>query len=306
MKIVGLFPGQGSQAVGMGKEWFENSDTAKKIFNTADEILGFSLSKLCFEGPIEELTLTQNAQPALLTVSYINYLLSDINISAAAGHSLGEYTALVAGGILSFEDAVLLVNKRGKYMQNAVPVDAGAMIAVMGMDEEPLQDLINKNPNLLVEIANINSPGQIVLAGEKAAIGEFSTQLSSAGAKVIPLNVSAPFHCSMMKPAADQLALDLDKTTFNEPKITIYSNFTANKIASGNEAKTRLKEQVCGTVKWTKQMQNMIANEAVDTAVEFGPGGVLTKLLKRIDAKIARHEVYDSVSLGSVKSKLGL
>lgn len=304
MKILGLFPGQGSQAVGMAKNWYDTSDFAKQTFKAADDVLGFSLSKLCFEGPIEDLTLTQNAQPALLTAAYISYALSDIHIDVAAGHSLGEYTALLASGVFSFEEAVLLVHKRGTYMQQAVPVGTGAMLAVMGMETEALQNILDQNSHLLVEIANINSPGQIVLAGKKEDIGIITELLGKEGAKTIPLNVSAPFHCSLMKPAAELLTKDLDAITFNEPKIPVYSNYTTKRIMSGEEARQCLKDQVCGTVNWTSQIKNICEAEGIEATIEFGPGGVLTKLMKRIHAVPARFEVFDLDSLTKVRSSL--
>jgi len=304
MNILGLFPGQGSQSVGMGKDWFDKSDEAKKIFATADEVLGYSLSKLCFEGPIDDLTLTQNAQPALLTVGYISYKLSNLNPSIVAGHSLGEYTALLAANSLKFEDAVKLVHNRGQYMQEAIPVGVGAMVAVMGMDEDKLRDSLANFNNGVVEIANINSPGQIVLAGEKQAVSKFTEVLNGLGAKTILLNVSAPFHCGLMKPAADKLALDLDKVEFKAPEIKAYSNFSTKEIKTAEDAKNLLKEQVCGTVNWTKELLNIFEENDVQSSIEFGPGGVLSKLMKRINPKISRFEVFDFASLENAKSKL--
>ena len=304
MNILGLFPGQGSQIIGMGKNWFDNSEQARTIFNAADEVLGFHLSKLCFEGPIEELTLTQNAQPALLTVSVISYLLSEISLSAAAGHSLGEYSALVAAGSLKFEEAVNLVYKRGVYMQEAVPVNTGSMAAVMGVEESELNQLIDLNPLKKVEIANINSPGQIVIAGERLNVEEFCKILATQGAKVIPLKVSAPFHCSLMKPAAEKLAADLDQIEIATPKIAIYSNFTAQQMRTSDEIRKNLKDQVCGTVRWTQQMQNLVREQASTSSIEFGPGGVLTKLMKRIEPSISRYEIFDFESLENTKSKI--
>ncbi len=189
-------------------------------------------------------------------------------------------------------------------MQEAVPVNTGSMVAVMGVDEDSLKAKITENSELLVEIANINSPGQIVLAGRKDDMAKFSEILNAGGAKTIPLNVSAPLHCSLMKPAADKLALDLDKTEFQDAKINVYSNFTANLINSGEEARQCLKDQVCGTVNWTKQIQNIISNEVISSAIEFGPNGVLSKLMKRIDPKIARHEIYDSKSLEATSTSI--
>lgn len=294
--ICGLFPGQGSQVIGMAKAWHDSSEQAKKLFSLADEVLGFHLSKLCFEGPIEELTLTQNAQPALLLSSYISFLLSEIEIQVAGGHSLGEYSALVAAGILKLEDALSLVHKRGLYMQEAVPVGKGAMSAVMGPSEEEINEYIKEGAKGIVEVANLNSPGQIVLAGEAEAVARFGEFLATKGAKVIPLKVSAPFHSSLMKPAADALAKDLDSTTFSEGNFTVYSNVTAQKINSPEEARELLKQQVCGTVRWTNEINAIVNENNVTHSVEFGPGGVLSKLLKRTIPEVIRHEVFDPTS----------
>jgi len=299
--LCGLFPGQGSQVIGMAKAWHDSSEQAKKLFSLADEVLGFSLSKLCFEGPIEELTLTQNAQPALLLSSYISFILSEIEIQVAGGHSLGEYSALVAAGIIKLEDALTLVHKRGLYMQEAVPLGKGAMSAVMGPSEEEILNYIKDGAEGIVEVANLNSPGQIVLAGEAAAMAKFGEFLATKGAKVIPLKVSAPFHSSLMKPAADALAKDLDSTTFSEGKFTVYSNVTAQKINSPEEARELLKKQVCGTVRWTNEINAIINENNVTHSIEFGPGGVLSKLLKRTIPEVIRHEVYDPTSAEKAK-----
>ncbi|HMO16565.1 MAG TPA: ACP S-malonyltransferase [Oligoflexia bacterium] len=306
-KTVALFPGQGSQITGMGKAWYETSSDAKEIFYMADKVLGFSLSTLCFEGPEAELTLTKNAQPALLLVSWLNFKLSGITVDAAAGHSLGEYSALLAAGVLNFEDAILLVHKRGIYMQEAVPVGHGAMSAVMGPTETEISQFIeeakNNNPEItLVEIANINSPGQIVIAGEAKSVSIFNDYLSQKGAKVIPLKVSAPFHSSLMKEAEISLSRDLDQISFDNPKIPVYSNFTAKKISSGSEARELLKAQVCGTVRWSDQIKNLVEENNIIRSIEFGPGGVLSKLLKRTIPEITRFEVSDPSSLEKVKS----
>ena len=206
-------------------------------------------------GPIESLTSTENAQPALLTSSlayYKHFLDKGNQVDACAGHSLGEYTALVAAGVINFEDAVMLVHKRGKYMQEAVPVGLGGMLAVMGLGEEEILDFCSKVTGSdgnggIVEIANLNCPGQTVVAGDKKGLAEF--QDIASGSKIIPLNVSAPFHCSLMKPAADNLAKDLDAISFNEPKIPVVANVTAKAIASAEESKELLKQQVCSSVR---------------------------------------------------------
>ena len=291
-----LFPGQGSQSVGMGQKLYDNSEVAKDIFETANKILGYDIKNLMLNGPIEELTSTENAQPALLTSSYAYYkhFTSQGNsVDAAAGHSLGEYSALVAAEVISFEDAVLLVNKRGKYMQEAVPKGAGGMLAVMGLSEDEILDLCSKVTQGVVEIANLNCPGQTVVAGDKVGLAEF--QDIASGSKIIPLNVSAPFHCSLMKQAADNLAKDLDAITFSEPKIKVVANVTAKEITSADESRELLKQQVCSSVRWTDSINYLVNNLSVNETIEFGPGGVLTKLCKRINKEIKREQFDDRV-----------
>ena len=303
-QIAGLFPGQGSQTISMGKDLYDKFDIAKDVFNIANKVLGFSLSSLCHNGPIEELTLTKFSQPAILTVSYICWTVYAKTIAAATGHSLGEYSALVAAKSISFEEAVLLVHKRGCYMQEAVAVEVGEMLAVMGADEEQINKAILELDikEGTVEIANLNSPGQIVVAGTKNATSALSENLVKSGAKIIPLKVSAPFHCSLMKPAADRLAVDLDAMTFSIPSFPVYCNATGKKLISGEDVKEKLKQQVCSSVRWIDCIKNMIEENTITTAIEFGPGGVLSKLLKRINPKIERLEVYDKVSLEKIKS----
>ena len=302
--IAGLFPGQGSQQVGMGHAFFNNSEAARELFERANKALGLSLSELCFQGPIEKLTLTEFAQPALLTASYIAYCESTIEISAAAGHSLGEYTALLVAGCIDFENAVQLVNKRGKYMQEAVPSGEGKMIAVLGPSEEEINTNISKVEDGVAEIANLNSPGQTVIAGDLRGINTVSELMRETGAKVIPLNVSAPFHCRLMKSAEEQLTKDLDAITFNDPSIVVYSNVKAQGIKNGIEARELLKKQVCSSVRWSDQMKNMITEQQITHTVEFGAGGVLSKLLKRIDKTPQRLEVFDPESLQKAKQAL--
>lgn len=289
MKLAGLFPGQGSQQVGMGKTFFENNQTARALYELADKTLGFSISTLSFNGPIETLTLTQNAQPAILVSSYASYLTAAVNLDVAAGHSLGEYTALVAAKSISFEDAVSLVYKRGRYMQEAVPQGVGSMVAVMGPSEDEIR-LICESVSGICEIANLNCPGQTVVAGAKASVDEFSIKMAEKGGKIIPLNVSAPFHCSLMKPAADNLAKDLDAITFEDPAFPVYANVTAKPVTAGADARELLKRQVCGSVRWTDSVKEMV-KDGVTSMVEFGPGAVLSKLVKRIDATPKRVEI---------------
>lgn len=306
MKLLGLFPGQGSQQVGMGQAFFEADEQARSVFAEADRALNFSLSSLCFDGPLEKLTLTEFAQPAILVTSYVCYLAwqrsSAKHLAVAAGHSLGEYTALVAAGTLKLADAVVLVHKRGRYMQEAVEPGQGKMVAVIGPTADEITTALTQVVSGVAEIANLNSPGQIVVAGDVQGVESFSKIMAEQGGKIIPLNVSAPFHCSLMKPAQDCLAKDLDTMTFSPLQFPVYSNVTAKVIQSGDEARELLKKQVCASVRWEELVKNIISGEQTKQAIEFGPGGVLAKLLKRIDASVQRFEVFDPNSLEKAKS----
>ena len=288
---LALFPGQGSQAVGMGKPFFDGSAIGKSLFEEADQVLGFAISKLCFDGPLEQLTLTKYAQPAILTASIAAFKHKGIVPAAAAGHSLGEYSALVAADAIDFADAVKLVHKRGSYMQEAVEPGAGKMIAVLGPTPEEITAAIKKVSVGVKEIANLNCPGQTVVAGDVAGVDALTIELIAAGAKVIPLNVSAPFHCSLMKSAADKLAKDLDAITFKDPKFLVYANYTAQPVRTAAEVRAALKAQVCAPVRWTESMLNALKDTGVTTTVEYGAGKVLSNLLKRIDNKVTRLEV---------------
>ncbi|MFN8388884.1 MAG: ACP S-malonyltransferase [Bdellovibrionota bacterium] len=302
MKRLGLFPGQGSQTVGMGSELKAANPEAAELFNSADQILGYSLSSLCLEGPAEKLVLTENAQPAILLVSTICHRLSGVQLDTAAGHSLGEYSALVAAGVIRFEDALQLVHKRGRYMQEAVEPGAGKMVAVMGPTEPEIRKVIGECTVGVAEIANLNSPGQTVVAGDVAGVDAFAAAMQAAGAKIIPLNVSAPFHCRLMRPAADKLASDLDAISFSSPKFPVISNVTARPIESGDQARELLKQQVCAPVRWTESMEFAAEGLGATHSIEFGAGGVLTKLLKRIRPEIARAEVSNPESLEKLKA----
>jgi len=278
-RIAYLFPGQGSQVVGMGKGFHDRSDLARTIFARADEILGYPISRLCFEGPEEELKLTRNTQPALLIVSHIAASLFDRAPVIAAGHSLGEYSALVAAGALRFEDAVLLVHKRGRYMQDAVPVGQGAMAAVLGMSYEDLGRALARVTAGVVQIANWNSQEQLVIAGHKAAVEEALKIAKPPRAMMLP--VSAPFHSALMKSAEDRLAVDLDRTEFKDPRYPVVANVDAQAVRTGAEARDALKRQVSRPVLWYKSME-LLGQESIDVFVELGSGRVLTGLLKRI------------------------
>lgn len=300
---LGLFPGQGSQKVGMGKELWESSELAKEIFRRADDALGFALSKLCFEGPAEELTATAVAQPAILTVSTICFELAKeaagapIKLCAAAGHSLGEYSALVAAGALALEDAVRLVNRRGTYMQEAVPAGRGKMVAILGKELAEIEAAIANLGEGVVEIANINAPGQIVAAGEASAVDALRAAL---GGKVMELPVSAPFHCSLMKPAEIRLAEDLAKLPISKARFPIYANYSARPVTEPEEIRESLRLQVCGRVRWVECMQNAIAEQRPERAIEFGAGNVLSGMLKRINPDVTR------VTVGSVEEAKAL
>lgn len=291
IKILGLFPGQGSQKVGMGADLIQSFDIAKEIFAKADHSLGFSLSKACIDGPTEDLQRTEITQPAILTVSTICFLVLQemikhpIQLCAAAGHSLGEYSALVAAGAISFEDAVVLVNKRGRYMQEAVPAGEGKMLAVLGLELEELEEKLSKY-NQEIEIANVNTPGQIVVAGRASSISKLAAEMTNV--KTVELAVSAPFHCSMMKPAEEKLKGDLEFLKINPPNFPIISNFSAQPLTQTEAIRESLVKQVCGQVKWVQSIETAISGYSPDLAIEFGSGNVLTGMLKRINSDLKR------------------
>jgi len=278
-KIAFLFPGQGSQVVGMGIDFYEHSSQAREIFAQADEILGFNLSRLCFEGPEEELKLTEITQPALLTLSFIAHTLLGIVPQIAAGHSLGEYSALVAADSLSFKDALPLVHKRGKYMQEAVPVGVGAMAAILGASHQEVEAGIAEVKQGVVDIANWNSQQQIVIAGHKEAVQEALKVIDPPRSVVLP--VSAPFHSRLMKTAEEKLVHDLDQTEFRALKFPIVTNVDAKIIHQGSQAREALKRQVSRPVLWYESMERL-KGENIDLFVELGSGKVLSGLAKRI------------------------
>ncbi|QAA34188.1 ACP S-malonyltransferase [Clostridium manihotivorum] len=301
MKIALLFSGQGAQYVGMGKELYDNYDSAKRVFDKADKVLGISLKEICFEGPDTELNKTENTQPAILTTSIAALKVIEekgIKYDVVAGLSLGEYSAHVAAGTINFNDAVTLVKKRGSYMQEAVPLGIGAMSAVLGMETEALNACVEESKQFgIVEVANYNCPGQIVIAGEKDAVEKCGALLVEKGAKkVVPLTVSGPFHTSMMKPASEKLSVELDNielTQFNTP---IISNVNAEYVISSDEVKALLVNQVMSSVKWEESIRLMI-KDGVDTFIEVGPGRALSGFLKKIDRSVNVFNVEDIKSL---------
>ena len=299
--IAFLFPGQGSQAVGMGKDLAERHPIAKQTFSEADEALGIHLAQLCFEGPEEQLRLTENTQPAILTVSVAAWrVLNEKGIKPAfvAGHSLGEYSAHVAAGTLTFADAVRAVRNRGRYMQEAVPVGTGSMAAIVGMDLEALNTLCaDAAQGEVCEPANINSPDQIVLSGHASAIERAVKLAEERGAKRAKvLQVSAPFHCSLMKPAQDRLAKDIEGLNFSAPQVPVVANVYAKPVEDAISAREALIRQVTGSVKWSESVQ-WLAGHGVQTFVEVGPGKVLCGLMRQIDRTKKAVNVEDEVSL---------
>jgi [acyl-carrier-protein] S-malonyltransferase len=301
--IAFLFPGQGSQAVGMGKDLADKYPIARSTFEEADDALGYSLSQLCFEGPEEKLRLTEITQPAILTVSVAaQRVLAERGLrpSYVAGHSLGEYSAHVAAGTLTFADAVRAVSKRGKYMQEAVPVGVGAMAAILALDLAALEDACRQaqqETGGTVSPANINSPDQIVISGAKAAVERASELAKAAGAKrAVMLPVSAPFHCALMQPAQDRLAQDLRTLKFVDSQIPVVTNVDAKVISSGDEARDALIRQVTGAVQWVRSIHTLI-EQGVGKFVEVGPGKVLTGLLRQVDRSKTGMNVENQESL---------
>jgi len=290
MKTAFLFPGQGSQYAGMGKTLTERFQVAQEVFAAADKVLDFSLSNLCFEGPAEALQLTENTQPALLTVSVAALRVLEnqgLKPDFVAGHSLGEYSALVAAGSLDFADAVRLVRKRGRYMQEAVPAGVGAMAALLKLLEGQLDGILAEAAQGdVVSAANLNSPDQIVIAGHAGAVTRAVELAKAAGARrAVLLPVSAPFHCSLMKPAQARLAVDLNVTIFRDLMVPLVNNWEARVIRTGVEACEGLYEQVPNPVRWTESIQKL-ASEGVERFVEVGAGGVLTGLLRNINPEL--------------------
>jgi [acyl-carrier-protein] S-malonyltransferase len=307
-KLAFLFPGQASQYPGMGKDLAANFAESRAVFAEADAALGFSLSHLCFEGSEDALKLTENTQPAILTVSVAAYralAARGIEPDFAAGHSLGEYSALVAAGALEFSDAVKLVRQRGRYMQEAVPAGDGAMAAILGLSPADVAEVCRKAADgEVVSPANLNSPEQTVIAGNAAAVKRSVEIASQAGAKrAVVLAVSAPFHCALLMPAQKRLEVDLRATKFNNLRFPLVTNADAETIASGDEARESLIRQVTMPVRWLESVREMI-EQGVNIFVEVGPGKVLSGLLRQIDRSVRCFNVEDAASLQATLDKI--
>ncbi|MBR1646070.1 MAG: ACP S-malonyltransferase [Selenomonadaceae bacterium] len=300
-KTAFIFPGQGAQAIGMGKDFYDNFDVAKKLFDEADDALGYSIRKMCFEGSEDDLKLTANTQPAILVVSVIvNEILKSEGVTAdiAGGHSLGEYSALVAAGTLKFSDAVILVHKRGQFMQEAVPVGEGAMAAIIGLDDETIVQVCAEVSSLgAVQAVNFNCPGQTVIAGKTAGVEAAVDKLKSAGAKKsVILPVSAPFHSTLMAPAAEKLAAELDKVELHDAAFPVAANFTGTLETKADDIKENLVAQADHPVKWIACV-NAMKNFGAETFIECGPGKTLCNFNRRIDKKIRSLNVENMDSL---------
>jgi len=304
-----IFPGQGSQHPGMGRDLAERFPAARQVFEEADEALGFPLSELCFNGPAEQLQLTENTQPAILTVSIAALRAAQSEgfpgADFVAGHSLGEYSALVAAGALHLGDAIRTVRARGRYMQEAVPVGAGAMAAILGADLEMVNAGCEEaSQGEVCSAANINSPGQVVIAGAAGAIDRAIVILKARGAKrAMKLNVSAPFHCAMMKPAQDRLAADLDTIQFSDSEMPLVTNVDARAVTSADLLRDSLVRQVSQPVRWLESVEFLIS-QGVKTFIEIGPGKVLSGLVRQIDRSVQCVNVEDEASLRAAREAI--
>jgi [acyl-carrier-protein] S-malonyltransferase len=308
--FAAMFPGQGSQKPGMGKDLAEQFAVARQVFEEADDALGFSISRLCFEGPAEELQLTENTQPAILTTSIAAFrAASEAGLPApnfVAGHSLGEYSALVAAGVMSLSHAVTTVRARGLYMQQAVPVGTGAMAAVIGGELSAVEDVCRQaSGDQVCSVANSNSPKQVVIAGNTEAVDRAIELLKSVAKRVIKLNVSAPFHCALMRPAQEKLAPHLERLVFQEPQMPVVTNADAKITTVPDELRDALLRQVSAPVRWTESMQ-LLRQEGVRTFVEIGPGRVLSGLMSQTNRDVECLNVEDAASLEVTLAKLAV
>ena len=304
-KIAFIFPGQGAQVCGMGQEFYEQTETGKEVFDKASELLGFSVPELCFEKN-DRLDLTEYTQPAMVTASIAMTKVfvekTGITPSVTAGLSLGEYAAMAAAGVMSWEDAIALVRQRGILMREAVPAGLGAMAAVLARDAQKIEEVIA--PIDGVQIANYNCPGQIVISGRKEAVAEASERLKEAGAKrVLPLNVSGPFHSSMLTEAGEKLGKVLENVEVHTPQIPYVANVTAEYVTDEKEVKQLLKKQVSSSVRWEQSIRRMIA-DGVDTFIEIGPGKTLTGFMKKIDRNVKALNIEKMEDIEKVKEAL--
>ena len=300
-KLAFVFPGQGAQKVGMGKDFYDRYDVAKRLFKEADEALGYSIMNMCFDGPEDDLKLTANTQPAILTMSVIaNEILKENGIQPeiTGGHSLGEYSALVAAGVLNFKDAVALVHKRGAFMQEAVPVGEGGMAAIIGVERDRIVEICaGVSAESPVQAVNFNCPGQIVVSGEVAAVEKCCELAKAKGAKrAMLLPVSAPFHCELLIGAGEKLAKELENVEIGDMQIPVITNVTADYVGSKEDIKPLLIKQVSSSVLWEDTIRKMLA-DGVDTFVEVGPGKALSGFIKKITKDVNVYNVEDMASL---------
>jgi [acyl-carrier-protein] S-malonyltransferase len=298
--VAFVFPGQGAQAVGMGVDLCDAYPAVRALFDEADEALGFPLSRLIREGPEADLRRTANAQPAIVLASIAAYRALDLHPAAVAGHSLGEYSALVAAGALTLRDALRLVRERGRYMQEAVPEGAGLMLALIGVEAAAVAAAIAADGGE-VDVANYNAPGQIVIAGEREAVRRVAA--ASGARQAIELPVSAPFHCRLMRPAEARLRADLAAAPIAAAQIAFYNNVDARKAATPDEIRDGLARQVSRSVQWTALVERMIADERIHTFVEVGPGTVLSNMIRRIDRSVERLAAGDVRGVGELRNR---